>query len=59
MDNQKQQDAYASAHAEAAAYVLQIMERIEDAKAPDDDTNWSDVANMAHLADQLREIVAP
>ena len=59
MDNTKAQDHYAASHAQAMAYLLILSERIEDAPAPSDDTNWSDVANMAHLVDQLKEIVEP
>ena len=59
MDNNRQQDAYAAAHAQAMAYLETLNARIENADAPDELTNWSDVANMAHLVDQLREIVEP
>jgi hypothetical protein len=59
MDNQKIQDAYAASHAEAVAYFEMIADRIQDAPAPCADTNWSHVANMAHLVDQLRQIVEP
>jgi hypothetical protein len=59
MTNQTAQDAYAAAHAEAVAYFEKIADRLQDAPAPDDNTNWSHVANMAHLVDQLREIVEP
>jgi uncharacterized protein (DUF2342 family) len=58
-DNQVVQDAYAAAHAEAVAYFESIADRIHDAKAPDDATTWSDVANMEQLVDQLREIADP
>ena len=51
------QDHYAAAHAQASAYLEAITERLDDFAAPSDDTTWSDVANLAHLVDQLREIV--
>ena len=57
--NQAAQDAYAASHAECMAMLETLRARIEDADAPSDETNWSHVANMAHLADQLREIVEP
>ena len=56
MNNQSQQDAYAAAHAQAMGYLETLSARVENADAPDEMTNWSDVANMAHLVDQLREI---
>ena len=59
MDNTKAQDAYAAAHAQAMAYLETLNARIENADAPDEMTDWSDVAGMAHLVDQLREIVGP
>ena len=59
MDNQAQQDAYAAAHAEASAYLEALAARLDDFAAPSDETNWSDVANLAHLVDQLKEIVEP
>jgi hypothetical protein len=53
------QDTYAELHAECCGLMECIREQLNDAPAPSDETNWSDVANMARLADQLREIVAP
>ena len=51
------QDHYAAAHAQASAYLETVIARLDDFAAPSDDTTWSDVANLAHLVDQLREIV--
>ena len=59
MNNQAAQDAYLAAYAEAMAYLGALTARLEDAPAPDENTTWSDVAGMAHLVDQLREIVEP
>jgi hypothetical protein len=53
------QDHYVTAHAQATAYIEALAERLDDFAAPSDKTNWSDVANLAHLVDQLREIAEP
>ena len=50
------QDHYAAAHAQASAYLETITARLDDFAAPSDETNWSDVANIAHFVDQLREV---
>jgi hypothetical protein len=57
--NTRIQDHYAAAHAEASAHLEAIIERLDAFTAPSDETNWADVANIAHLADQLREIAEP
>jgi uncharacterized protein Yka (UPF0111/DUF47 family) len=57
MNNQAEQDAYATAHAKASEYLASISDRIQNAGAPDDMTGWWNVADMEHLADQLRRIV--
>ena len=59
IDNLAAQDAYASTHAECTGLLEQIRDTLDNAPAPDDTTTWSHVANLAHLADQLRTIVSP
>jgi hypothetical protein len=53
------QDHYVTAHAQAAAYIEALADRLDSFAAPSDDTSWSDVANIAHFVDQLRQIVNP
>jgi len=57
--NHSIQDHYAAAHAQASAYLETITAQLDDFAAPSDDTTWGDVANLAHLVDQLREIADP
>ena len=53
------QDAYFAACAEVLGYLEAIAERLENAPVPDKNTNWGHVAEMQHLASQLRAIAEP
>ena len=53
--NQKAQDAYAAAHLEALSLLDELKNRIEDAKAPDEETHWGHVGDMAHMVEILKE----
>jgi hypothetical protein len=54
--NAKAQDSYSRHHAEALGLIEQLRQQIEDLPAPDDDTHWGHVGNLAHLVLQLRAI---
>ncbi len=59
MNNQRAQDAYFARYAEARGYLEAIADRLDNAPSPSENTDWSDVASMEHLASQLRAIAGP
>lgn len=57
--NQSAQDAYFASYAEARGYLEAIADRLDNARAPDENTDWGHVAEMQHLASQLKAIAEP
>jgi hypothetical protein len=56
-DNEKARHAYCAAHADAMASLEILAERLQNADAPDELTDWGNVGDMARLASQLLELV--
>jgi hypothetical protein len=54
--NQKASDAYTAAHQECLELCERIMETLGDMDAPGERTHWGHVGNLAHTAQQLREV---
>ena len=55
--NRDAQNAYAASHADLLAKLDKLRERIEDLPAPDDDTNWGHVGDLASLHQALAPII--
>ena len=51
-------ETYAARHAEALALIDSLRDMIEDMPEPESDgINWGHVGNMAHINEQLCEIL--
>ena len=55
--NRNAQNAYAASRADLLDKLLSIQGRIEDLPAPDDDTNWGHVGDLASLHQALAPII--